>query len=155
MSALRYAEGVIRIPMNAIGPAWSAAIYPALVRASLLGESRSLGEAAASAMRYVTVIFVPISVATAAMAPLIVEVAYVRGAFDERAAALTAGALAGFAPLLFLTMANSVLTGAHNARQRGVFLMCDGVPQRHPECRLQRRARPVRSGSPGSPSRRR
>jgi putative peptidoglycan lipid II flippase len=126
VSALRYAEGVIRIPMNAIGPAWSAAIYPALVRASVLPESRSLGQAAAGAMRYVTVIFVPIAVATAALAPLIVQVAYVRGAFDERAASLTAAALVGFAPLLFLTMANSVLTGAHNARQRGLFLMSMG-----------------------------
>ncbi len=126
VSALRYAEGVIRIPMNAIGPAWSAAIYPALVRASLLGQSGSLGEAAGSAMRYVIAIFVPLSVATAALAPTVVEVAYVRGAFDERAAILTAGALAGFAPLLVLTMANSVLTGAHNARQRGLFLMAMG-----------------------------
>lgn len=126
VSALRYAEGVIRIPMNAIGPAWSAAIYPALVRASVLGKSRSLGQAAASAMRYVTAIFVPLAVATAAMAPLIIEVAYVRGAFEERASLLTAAALVGFAPLLFLTMANSVLTGAHNARQRGVFLMSMG-----------------------------
>ena len=40
VSALRYAEGVIRIPLNAIWPAWSAAIYPALVKASILGESR-------------------------------------------------------------------------------------------------------------------
>ena len=54
-SALRYAEGIVRIPMNAIGPAWSAAIYPALVRASHLTETRSLGEAAAGAIRYVTV----------------------------------------------------------------------------------------------------
>lgn len=126
VSALRYAEGIIRIPMNAIGPAWSAAIYPALVRASLLGESASLGQAAASAMRYVTAIFVPIAIATGALAPLIVEVAYVRGAFDEHASVLTAAALVGFAPLLFLIMANSILTGAHNARQRGVFLMSMG-----------------------------
>lgn len=126
VSALRYAQGVINIPMNAIGPAWSAAIYPALVRASLLGESQSLGQAAAGAMRWVTAIFVPLSVATAALAPLIVEVAYLRGAFEDRAAILTAGALAGFAPLLFLTMVNSVLTGAHNARQRGLFLMSMG-----------------------------
>ena len=127
VSALRYAEGVIRVPMSAIGPAWSAAIYPALVRASLLGESKSLGEVAASALRYVTAIFVPLSIATAALAPVIVEVAYVRGAFDDRASILTAAALAGFAPLLFLTMANSILTGAHNARQRGVFLMVMGI----------------------------
>lgn len=127
VSALRYAEGVIRIPMNAIGPAWSAAIYPALIRASLLDGSSSLGSAAAGALRYVIAIFVPLSVATAALAPLVVEVAYARGAFDERASTLTAAALAGFAPLLFLTMANSVLTGAHNARRRGVFLMSMGI----------------------------
>ena len=128
VSALRYAEGVIRIPMNAIGPAWSAAIYPALVRASLPdGDIRSMGQAAAGAMRYVTVIFVPLSIATVALAPLIVEVAYVRGAFNEEAWSLTTAGLVGFAPLLFLTMANSVLTGAHNARRRGVFLMQMGI----------------------------
>ena len=126
VSALRYAQGVISLPMNAIGPAWTAAIYPALVRASLLGESQTFGQAVAGALRYVTAIFVPIAVATAALAPVVVEVAYGRGAFDERASVLTAAALAGFAPLIFLTMANSVLTGAHNARQRGVFLMMMG-----------------------------
>jgi putative peptidoglycan lipid II flippase len=92
-----------------------------------MGESTSLGQTAETAMRYVTAIFVPLSVATAAMAPVIVEVAYVRGAFDERAATLTTAALAGFAPLLFLTMVNSILTGAHNARQRGLFLMSMGI----------------------------
>jgi len=126
VSALRYAEGVLRIPMNAIVPAWAAAIYPALVRASFVTRTRSFAEAAAGALRYVTAIFVPLAMATAAMAPLIIEVAYVRGAFDERAAALTSAALVGFAPLLFLTMVSTVLTGAHNARKRGVFLMAMG-----------------------------
>ena len=71
-------------------------------------------------------IFIPIAVATAALAPLIIEVAYVRGAFDERAAVLTRAALVGFAPLLLLAMASAVLTGAHNARERGMFLMAMG-----------------------------
>jgi putative peptidoglycan lipid II flippase len=127
VSALRYAEGVIRIPLNAIEPAWNAAIYPALVRASHLSNTRSLGEAAFGATRYVTVIFVPLSVATAAMAPLIVQIAFVRGAFDAEAAIRTSGALAGFAPLIVLTLINSVLSGAHNARRRGVFLMSMGI----------------------------
>lgn len=126
VSALRYAEGVIRIPMNVIGPAWQATIYPALVRASLVGTGQTFAQAVSGALRYILALFVPLSVATAAMAPVIVEVAYGRGAFDARAAMLTAGALAGFAPLLVLTMANSVLTGAHNARQRGMFLMMMG-----------------------------
>ena len=126
VSALRYAEGIIRIPMNAVVPAWSMAIYPALVRASLLAKG-GLGDAAGGAMRYVTVVFVPLAVATAALAPLVVNVAYVRGAFEARASMLTAGALAAFAPLLFLTMANSILTGSHNARRRGTFLMSMGI----------------------------
>ena len=126
VSALRYAEGIIRIPMSSLGPAWNAAIYPALVRASLLEASRSFAKAAGDALRYVIVIFVPLAVATAALAPVIVEVAYVRGAFDERAAILTAGSLVGFAPLFVLTMIQAVLTGAHNARRRGVYLMMMG-----------------------------
>lgn len=127
VSALRYAEGVIRIPMNAIGPAWSAAIYPALVRASLLADGRSFADSTTGALRYILAIFVPLSVATGAMAPLIVDLAYVRGAFDERAAALTSVTLLGFAPLLVLTLVQSVLVGAHNARRQGMFLLAMGV----------------------------
>ncbi len=127
VSALRYGEGIIRLPMNAIGPAWGTAIYPALVRASQDREHQSLGGAAGEAMRYVTAIFVPLSVATMALAPLIVGVVYVRGAFGAEDAVLTSVVLVGFGPLLFLNMANSILTGAHNARRRGVFLMWMGI----------------------------
>jgi putative peptidoglycan lipid II flippase len=127
VSALRYGEGIIRLPMNAIGPAWGTAIYPALVRASQDRERQSLGGAAGEAMRYVTAIFVPLSIATMALAPLIVGVVYVRGAFGAEDAILTSVVLVGFGPLLFLNMANSILTGAHNARRRGVFLMWMGI----------------------------
>jgi putative peptidoglycan lipid II flippase len=112
--------------MNAIGPAWSTAIYPALVRASHAQERQSLGRVAGDALRYITAIFVPLSVATMALAPLIVGVVYERGAFDAGDSRLTAQVLVGFGPLLFLNMANSVLTGAHNARRRGMFLMWMG-----------------------------
>ncbi len=127
VSALRYGEGIIRLPMNAIGPAWGVAIYPALVRASQDREEQSMGDAAADAMRYVAAIFVPLSVATMALAPLIVAVVYVRGAFGAQDASLTSLVLVGFGPLLFLNMANSILTGAHNARRRGMFLMWMGI----------------------------
>ena len=127
VSALRYAEGVIRLPLNAIGPAWSAAIYPALVRASNDEDGQPMGRAASDAMRYITAIFVPLSVATMALAPLIVAVVYVRGAFSQDDAQMTALVLVGFAPLLFLNMANTILTGGHNARRRGMFLMWMGI----------------------------
>ena len=127
VSALRYGEGIIRLPMNAIGPAWGTAIYPALVRASQDREQQSLGGAAGEAMRYVTAIFIPLSVATMALAPLIVGAVYVRGAFGTEDAVMTSVVLVGFGPLLFLNMANSILTGAHNARRRGMFLMWMGI----------------------------
>ena len=126
VSALRYAENIVKLPLNTLGPAWSKAIYPALVlRASGLGDS-SLGDASHRSLRYVIAIFVPVSVATAALAPILVDVAYRRGAFGDEAAYLTSGTLAGFAPLIVLTMAQSVLVGAHNARRRGWLLMTMG-----------------------------
>lgn len=126
VSALRYAEGIIKLPLNSIGPAWSTALYPALVRAGNKDEDRSLGQAAGDAASYLMAIFIPLAVATAALAPLVIRLIYARGAFDAEAVSLTSHALAGFAGLLFLTMVNSVLTGAHNVRRRGVFLMAMG-----------------------------
>lgn len=126
VSALRFAENIVKLPLNTLGPAWSKAIYPALVlRASGFGDS-SLGDASHRSLRYVIAIFVPLSVATAALAPILVDVAYRRGAFGDEAAFLTSGTLAGFAPLIVLTMAQSVLVGAHNARRRGWLLMTMG-----------------------------
>jgi putative peptidoglycan lipid II flippase len=127
VSALRYAEGIVKLPLNAFGSALESTMYPALVRATHAERPGSLGETAMGALRFVTAIFVPLSVATAAMAPLIVELAYARGAFDAEASVLTTGALAGFAPLLFFTMISTILTGSHNAARRGVFLMSMGL----------------------------
>ncbi len=127
VSALRYAEGIVKLPLNAFGSALSSTIYPALVRATHTEGHGTLGGTAMGAMRFVTAIFVPLSVATAAMAPLIIELAYARGAFDAEASVLTTGALAGFAPLLFFTMISTILTGSHNAARRGFFLMSMGV----------------------------
>lgn len=127
ISALRFAENVIRLPLNTLGPAWSKAVYPALVsRAAGRGDS-TVGHAAHLSLRYILAIFVPVSVATAALAPVLVDLAYRHGEFDANAAALTSGALAGFAPLVALTMIQAVLVGAHNARRRGVLLMTMGI----------------------------
>lgn len=127
VSILRYADVLVRVPFGAIGPAWGAAIYPALVRSSLGGVAGSLAATSVRAMHYILAIFVPVACLTAAVAPLAVAIAYGRGAFAAEDVAVTAGTVAGFAPLLVILMIVPILTGAHNARRRGVLLLVGGT----------------------------
>ncbi len=127
VSALRFGEGIIRIPLTSIGPAWGMVLYPSLVREAQADSRESLGRAAVTSFRYVFSIFVPISVATAAMAPLIVDVAYRRGAFGAEAAGATTGVAAALAPMIVVTMVEAIVVGAHNAQRRGTLLFLAGV----------------------------
>jgi len=68
----------------------------------------------------------PIAAITAAAAPLIVSVAFGRGAFNTMDLQRTAIAVAGFAPLIVVLMTSPVLTSALNARRRGVILLVGG-----------------------------
>jgi putative peptidoglycan lipid II flippase len=123
VSALRYADVLVRVPLGAIGPAWGAAIYPTLVNSSLGALRATLAETSELAMRFVTVVFVPVGMLTAAVAPLAVAIAYGRGAFTVADADLTARTVVGLAPLLVTFMLVPILTGAHNARRRGRLLL--------------------------------
>jgi putative peptidoglycan lipid II flippase len=127
VSALRFGEGIIRIPLTSIGPAWGMVLYPTLVRFAQSGTPASLGEAAVVSFRYVLAIFLPLSAATVALAPLIVDVAYRRGAFGAEAASATASVAAALAPMIILTMAEPILVGAHNSRRRGTLLLIAGI----------------------------
>jgi putative peptidoglycan lipid II flippase len=122
VSVLRYADVLVRVPIGAIGPAWGSAIYPALVRSTLVGVADRLALDAQRAIRFTMVVFVPVAMLTAAVAPLAVNLAYGRGAFSVDALNATAGAVAAFAPLLLLLMVQPVLVGAHNARRHGRLL---------------------------------
>ncbi len=126
VSALRYGDSIVRLPLNTLGPAWARVVYPSLVAAARPGDHELVGASAHRAMRYLLSIFVPISVAIAALAPLGVRIVFGRGAFDEAAVVATAAALAGFAGLVGLTMVQGVLVGAHNAQRRAIFLMLMG-----------------------------
>jgi putative peptidoglycan lipid II flippase len=126
VSALRYGDSIVRLPLNTLGPAWARVVYPSLVAAARAGDHESVGASAYRAMRYLLAIFVPISVGIAALAPLGVRIVFGRGAFDDQAITATAAALAGFAGLVGLTMVQGVLVGAHNAQRRAIFLMLMG-----------------------------
>jgi putative peptidoglycan lipid II flippase len=86
-----------------------------------------MGAAMTVAMRYTLAMFVPITVATIALAPLVVSVIYGRGRFDDRAVQTTVTVVAAFAPMILLTMIQPVLTAAHNARRRGTLMAVTGV----------------------------
>jgi putative peptidoglycan lipid II flippase len=126
VSALRYGDSIVRLPLNTLGPAWARVVYPSLVAAARPGDHESVGASAHRAMRYLLAIFVPISLGIAALAPLGVRIVFGRGAFDADAVRATSAALAGFAGLVGLTMIQGVLVGAHNAQRRAVFLMLMG-----------------------------
>ena len=126
ISSLRYGDALVGVPAQAIAPAWTLAVYPVLVRAHQ-AKAASFGASVHVAMRYVLAVFVPLAVATVALAPLLVDVVYARGAFAAAAAASTVAVVAGLAPMIVLTMIQAVLVPAHNARRSGVFLLQVGI----------------------------
>jgi putative peptidoglycan lipid II flippase len=78
-------------------------------------------------LQYAIVVFVPLAMLTAAVAPVAGAFAYGRGAFTPNDVTLTAGTVAGFVPLLVVLMTSPVLTGALNARRRGRVQLIGGV----------------------------
>ncbi len=126
VSTLRYGEVVIRSPSQAVVPAWTTVAFPALVRASHADDQDALGAAVNRSLRYIFAVFVPLTVATVALAPLVVELVYLRGAFDLEAARATALVVAAFAPVLVILMVHSVFVGTLNAHRKGVVLLANG-----------------------------
>ena len=127
VSALRYAEVLVRLPIGAIGPAWGNAVYPALVRSSSGLGRDGLASLTTTLLRVSIALFVPIAALTAAVAPVAVGVAYGRGAFTQEALALTAKTVAAFAPLIALLMINPIFVDSLNARRRGTVLLVGSV----------------------------
>ena len=127
VSVLKFGQQLVTEPLASLSTAWTTSLYPSLVRSSVGGQERSLGALSALALRYTLAIFVPVSFGVAALAPLLVDVVYRRGAFDAVAASDTALVVAAFSPMLALTMILPILTGAHNARRNGTLLAVTAV----------------------------
>jgi putative peptidoglycan lipid II flippase len=126
VSALRYGDLIARIPHYAALPAWTAVAYPTLAKAKR-ESGDGLGRTAEAAIRYALAGSIPVAWAMAAFAPLIVDIAFGRGAMtpsDLRTVTLVVLALA---PLLIAYAAQPVLVGAHNAHRRGAFLGVAGA----------------------------
>jgi putative peptidoglycan lipid II flippase len=123
VSTLRYGEVIIRSPVQALVPAWTTVAYPALVRASTDESEGELSAGVNRSLRYIAVVFVPLTIAIIAFAPLVVEAMYERGAFDRADTVATALVVAAFAPVLLIMMVHSVFVGTLNAHRRGVVLL--------------------------------
>lgn len=127
VSALRYGESIVRIPFAAIRPAWSSALYPALVRTDRDAGRAALAEMTERMVRYALVFFVPLAWLTFAVAPLAVATAYDRGAFDEADVVLTAKVVAASAPLIVTWTVAPTLVSALNARRMGSVMMTASI----------------------------
>ena len=123
VSALRYAEVLIRTPISAISPAWASAIYPALVHMAQGPDRASLADITDRMLRFALATFIPITFLTVAVAPVAVSVAYDRGAFTAEDLALTTAVAAAFAPLIVILMTSPVIRLALNARRLGQVLL--------------------------------
>jgi putative peptidoglycan lipid II flippase len=121
VSALNYGQLVVLESIGSLNTAWTLVLYPTLVHLAQPAEG-GLGKGAERAARYATAFFMPVVVGVMALAPLVVQVAYERGAFTASAARTTSVVVAMLAPMILLTMVHPVLNGAHNARRRGGFI---------------------------------
>ena len=127
VSVLKFGQQLATEPLGSLSSAWTTSLYPSLVRSSIAGAERSLGTLAGMALRYTAAIFIPVTFGFAAVAPILVDVVYRRGAFGAAAAGETALVVAAFAPVIALEMIRPILTGAHNARRNGALLAAMAV----------------------------
>lgn len=121
VSALRYGQQLVIQPLSALTLAWGTVLYPAIVRRTL-DRTDDLGPSLERALRASIALATPAAVWMAAVAPLAVELAYRRGAFDSRDVAITTAVVVAFAPMIALGVVQPVLIGAHNARRRATLL---------------------------------
>lgn len=126
VSALRYGDSLLRAPIAALNSAWSAALYPALVASTRDEGDAGLGSSTERTLRFTVALFVPVALLLVAVAPVAVFVVYGRGEFGAQDVQVVASVLAAYAPMIFIIMANEVLTSALNARRRGMVLLAAG-----------------------------
>lgn len=127
VSALRYADSILRAPTAAIVPALGAAAYPAFVATARDHGEAALGAATERGLRLMIAVFLPVTMLTAAVAPVAVATVYGRGVFTADDVRAVAQVLVAFAPLVVVLVADEILTTALNARRSGVLLLVAGT----------------------------
>jgi putative peptidoglycan lipid II flippase len=129
VASLRFGHLLVVVPIGAISVAWGKAIYPQLVKTTLGdgGGRMRLGALTSVAVRFAAALFVPVAMLTAAVAPLATAVVFGRGQFDAEDIERTAIVVAGYAPLIVLSLINPPLVSALNARRKANVLLAGGI----------------------------
>lgn len=97
LSALNYAQKVMLVPVGLFVTAIGTALYPTITRQAAGARMTELRDTVLQALRAVFLLIVPCAVLLGVLARPVVRVLFERGAFDSRAAFLTATALAFYA----------------------------------------------------------
>ncbi len=93
ISALNYANRLIQMPVGLFATALGTAVFPSLTRRAAGKDLRGLGEGVRRALRLIILVCVPASVVLLVLREPLVVLFFQRGAFDARAAGMTAAAL--------------------------------------------------------------
>jgi putative peptidoglycan lipid II flippase len=96
-SILYYADRVNQLPLGVIGTAAGTALLPAVTRHIALGEEAEAVAATNRALEGVLMLTLPAAIGLAVAGKPVIDVLFVRGAFTEHNAILTAWSLGAFA----------------------------------------------------------
>ncbi|OPX88052.1 MAG: putative peptidoglycan biosynthesis protein MurJ [Pelotomaculum sp. PtaB.Bin104] len=93
IAALNYANRLIQMPLGLFVTAIGTAMFPALTRRAAENDLSGLGEGVRRSLRIVVLVCVPAAVLLLVLREQLVTLFFQRGAFDARAAEMTAVAL--------------------------------------------------------------
>ncbi len=117
VSFLYFADRVNQLPLGVVGVAVGVALLPLLTRQLASGDRAGAADSQNRAIEYALLLTLPAAAALMVIAEPIVSVLFERGAFDSRATANTASALAAFAVGLPAYVLIKALTPGFFARQ--------------------------------------
>lgn len=110
ISALNYALLTFQIPVTVIGTPITTVLYSAMTTFHASGDTEKYRRAYVRGLRMIAFLFIPMTVALIIFRHDCVRILFLRGAFDETAAGLTATALAYYAiGLMFAVWINHTI----------------------------------------------
>lgn len=120
ISALNYAQKVALLPQGVLAGALATALFPLLAERAAVQSEADYARALVRGVSVTLIMTLPLAVLLVVLARPTVEVLFMRGAFDARAAAMTTLALAFFGVGMVGQCINPILTRGFYARQDSV-----------------------------------
>lgn len=128
ITALNYAQKVALLPQGMLAAPLATAIFPALAERAVSETEGDFARALTRGVNLVLTVTMPLAVLLMVLARPAVELLFMRGAFDERAAVMTTWALVMFGIGMVAQCVNPLLTRGFYARQDSVTpLKCAAV----------------------------